>query len=292
MRPCTARPPAEFAATPTVVTLLAQAQQELRESATPRLDAELLLARALEIDRVALYTQPGRPVSYRVARRYRRWVRRRADGVPLAYLLGRREFWSFEVEVTVDTLVPRPETEHLVDQAHRLIGTHRLQTVADLGTGTGVVALAIQRDRPGVRVVATDLSRKALAVARRNAHNLGLGQIAWIAGDWLEPLAHQSFDLIVSNPPYVSTPELECAGAAIRCEPRLALDGGPDGLGALRAIVQGAPSRIKAGGWIALERGASQGNAVRELLLARGFQRPEGIKDYAGHERVSLAQWP
>lgn len=278
------------AARETVQGLLAGAEHALSGTATPRLDAELLLARALRTERVALYTHPRRPVPAAAARGYRRSVRQRARGVPLAYLTGRRAFWSFDLEVSGDTLVPRPETEHLVEQALRLIDTYGLERVAELGTGSGAIAIAIARDAPAVRVTATDRSRSALAVASHNARRLAPGRIDFIAGHWSEALAARAFDLIVSNPPYLSISELECAEPELRHEPRLALDGGRDGLMALLRIVAAAPRHLTKDGWIALEHGACQGQAVRGLLRRQGFRRSQTIRDYAGHERVTLGQ--
>jgi len=185
---------------PTIGFLVEEAERKLAASGSARLDAELLLARVIGASRAHLYAYPERPLPVRAIIRYRRVIDERARGVPLAYLAGSHGFWSFEITVNPNTLIPRPETEHLVETALALIHTHGLRTVADLGTGSGAVALALKREVPALEVFATDISPQALVVARRNANALGLSGIQLLRGDWCRALPERRFDLIVSNP--------------------------------------------------------------------------------------------
>ena len=219
-------------------------------------------------------------------------VRRRAAGEPVAYLTGHREFWSMDLQVTPDTLIPRPETELLVELALARIPPAADWSIADLGTGTGAVALAIARERPGCRVVATDVSAAALAVARENARILGVRQVAFREGNWLEALEAGQFSLIVSNPPYVrdGDPHLDCTD--LRFEPHLALHAGRDGLDAIREIAGGAQECLRPGGWLLLEHGYDQSEAVSEILAGSGYSDCLSGRDLAGHFRVSGGRRP
>ncbi len=266
--------------------LLTQAAREL-----PRRDAEILLAGAWNLPRSRLLARSGEPVPADVALRFAENCRRRAAGEPVAYLLGQREFWSMLFEVSPAVLVPRPETELLVERT-----LHRVQMpdarVVDLGTGSGAIAIALAHERPGWRVTGCDVSEQALAVARRNGERLAAGRVEWRHGAWYEPLAGQRFHALVSNPPYIAADDPALQDDGVRFEPRLALTPGGDGLGALHTLINGAPDHLEPGGWIALEHGASQGAAVRAALVARGFAHVTSHRDLAGHERVTEAQWP
>ncbi|MGH8509757.1 MAG: peptide chain release factor N(5)-glutamine methyltransferase [Gammaproteobacteria bacterium] len=275
---------------PTIGSVVADAETELAESGSARLDADLLLARVLGTGRAHLYAHPERPVSARAAIRYRRVIGQRARGIPVAYLTGSHGFWSFEVTVNPNTLIPRPETEHLVETALALIHTHGLRTVVDLGTGSGAVALALKREVPALEVFATDISPQALAVARHNADALGLSGIHLLRGDWCRALAGRRFDLIISNPPYVASDDPRLSTSEIRFEPLLALDGGRDGLEAIRSVIAGAGERLRPGGWLAIEHGADQRNSIETLFGAQGFRSVACVRDYAGHERICLGR--
>ncbi len=254
-------------------------------------EAELLVAAALGLDRAQVLAFPERAVDAAAARRCLAWIGRRAAGAPLAYLTGRREFWGLELEVTPATLVPRPETETLVAAALARLPAGRPARVADLGTGSGAVALAIARERPEAELLATDRSEAALAVARRNAARLGLARVRFRAGDWCAALAGEPpFDLIVANPPYVALGDPALRADGVRHEPRAALAAGPDGLDAIRRIVHCAPAHLAPGGWLLLEHGACQGAAVRALLARRGLVAVETLRDLAGLERVTGAR--
>lgn len=262
-----------------------------------RREAQSLLAAALGIGRANLVAHAGRHIGGAELARVRDWLARRARGEPLAYLSGTREFWSLPFRVTPDVLVPRPETEQLVSRAlelgdalaARAGGTPAL---ADLGTGSGCIALALAHERPAWRVTATDASPAALQVARANAQALGLAQVEFLEGPWFAPLAGRRFDLLVSNPPYIGVAEAALDDPALRHEPRMALTTEGDGLDALRQIIDGAARHLEPGGWLILEHGAGQGPHVAAMLVARGFRHVRCAPDLAGHDRVASAQRP
>lgn len=262
-----------------------------------RLDAQLLLLHTLgrpQNDRAWLLAHDSDALDSATEMRYIDITRRRAAGTPLAYLTGQREFYGLILQIDARVLDPRPDTETLVDWALALLplppGEGRDDgqppKVIDLGTGSGAIALALKSQRPGARVVALDASAEALAVAQANAHRLAL-DVAFHNGNWLHGL-QQTFDLIVSNPPYIAQgdPHLENLGH----EPRLALASGADGLDAIRTIVSQAPARLHSGGWLLLEHGWQQAQAVRALLTQAGFQHVQSRRDLAGIERCSGGQ--
>jgi release factor glutamine methyltransferase len=282
---------------PTVGGLLPLGLERLRRAgaAAPpdgdgaHLDAELLLAHALEVGRAWLKSHPEAVVDAAQARRYRELLERRAAGEPVAYLTGKREFWSLTLTVSPAVLIPRPETELLVERALALRPAAG-GAVADLGTGCGAIALALASERPGWRILATDVSEPALAVARANAAALGLERVEFRAGSWFEPLGRERFDLIVSNPPYVAAEDPALERPALRYEPQLALTAGTDGLECLRAVARTAPGHLAAGGWLLLEHGADQANAVRGELVLAGLRSVRSYRDLAGHERMTEGQ--
>ncbi len=258
-------------------------------SDSARLDAELLLAHVLRRQRSYLHSHAGEPVDAAAAAQYRTVLARRAHGEPLAYLTGEREFWSLPLQVTAAVLIPRPETELAVECCLALLPQPGA-TIADLGTGSGAIALALAAERPQWRIVATDLDAAALGVARLNAERLGLRGIEFLQGDWLAPLAGRQFDLIVSNPPYIAAgdPALH----ALRYEPAGALSPGPSGLEDLRHIALAARAHLLRGGWLVLEHGAAQAADAAQALVAAGYARVRCRSDLAGRERVTQAQWP
>ncbi len=244
-------------------------------SDSARLDAELLLAHAWQRQRSYLHSHAEAPVAAAVAAEFRALLARRAQGEPLAYLTGQREFWSLPLQVTAAVLALRPQPS---------------AAVAELGTGSGAIALALATERPQWRIVATDLDGAALGVARLNAERLRLRNIEFLQGHWLAPLCGRHFDLIASNPPYVaaSDPALH----ALRYEPAAALSAGPSGLEALRHIALAARAHMRHGGWLVLEHGAQQGGDVAQALVAAGYARVGCRCDLAGRERVTEALWP
>ena len=277
----------------TVDSLLAEGTRMLADNAAAgaaRLDTELLLAHALGEPRSLLRSHPEDPVAPAAAARFRALLGRRAAGEPLAYLTGRREFWSLELAVTPAVLVPRPETELLVERALALAPAGAAR-VADLGTGSGAIALALARERPRWHIVATDVSPAALEVARANGAALGVASVEFLAGSWLEPLGGTRFDLLISNPPYVGAGDPALADPALAFEPPLALTPpGGDALESLRLLARGAAAHLAPGGWLLLEHGAGQGPEVRALLVGAGFAHVRSHRDLAGHERMTEGQ--
>ena len=255
-------------------------------------DAQWLLAHALDRPIAWLYAHADEPVDDATAARFEVLVERRVAGEPVAYLTGRRGFWTFELQVTPDTLIPRPETELLVELALARLPSDRALQVADLGTGSGAIALALARERQRAQVLATDASPAALDVARANARALGLANIAFARGHWCTALDRRQFDLIASNPPYIAAGDPHLALGDLRREPAAALASGVDGLDAIRAIVADAPSHLVGGGWLLLEHGLDQGDAVRALLRAARFADVATDRDLEGRDRVSSGRWP
>ncbi len=252
-------------------------------SPSPTTDAEHLLAYATGYDRVSFRAYPEREIDPSAWQQYRHLLKRRQQGEPVAYLLGWRGFMDFELAVDPRVLIPRPETEHLVEAALALSA----QRILELGTGSGCVAIALAKAKPQAMIDAVDCSADALAVASANADRLAARNIRFIEGDWYGPVSTQRYDLIVSNPPYIGDDEPEPDQGDARFEPRLALRAGPDGLDAIRLIVENAPQHLNKNGWLWLEHGWQQGDAVRQALTRHGFSAIETRPDLAGHERVT-----
>ncbi len=256
--------------------------------AEPALEAALLLARVLGRPRTYLIAWPERTLDAGQTLAFEVLVRRRCAGEPIAYITGQREFWSLDLEVTPDTLIPRPETELLVEHALALIPPAARWRVADLGTGSGAVAAALARERPGCRILATDRSARALAVASRNFRRIGLHNVESRRGSWWKAFARRErLDLVASNPPYLAAGDSHLRRGDLRREPRGALDGGADGTQALRGIAAGARRHLKRGGWLLLEHGMAQGPAVRALMRRHGFVAVTSFRDAARHVRVT-----
>jgi len=281
----------------TIGALLTQGIDRLRgasscagDGASHTLDAELLLAHALSMSRTQIKTHPENVPSSDRARRYAELIDRRTTGEPVAYILGYRDFWTLRLAVSPAVLVPRPETELLVERALAL-GPSGAAHVVDLGTGSGAIALALATERPQWTVAATDISEAALGAARANASKLGLGRVELLKGPWFGPLAGRRFDLIASNPPYVAEGDPALQDATIKHEPQIALAAGPDGMSALREIVRSAPQYLERRGWLLLEHGSDQAAAVARELVVRGFGHVRSHRDLAGHERMTEAQW-
>lgn len=258
----------------------------------PRLDAQLLLAYALGCDRTWLIAHDDHALDTGVEAWFAQALAQRRDDVPLAYLTGEREFHGLRLHVSPAVLVPRPETEILVDWALELLPPPAegapAPRAADLGTGSGAIALALKQGAPWAEVSAVDLSEAALEVARGNARELGLA-VEFLPGSWWDALHGRHFELVASNPPYVADadPHLQ----ALRHEPLSALTPGGDGLAALRAVIDGAPRHLAAGGWLLLEHGHDQSAAVRQLLAAAGFADCETRRDLAGIPRCTGGRW-
>jgi len=270
------------------------ARNAVREAAQrlgDRTEAELLLAYVLDRPRSWLIAHADDALDAAQLQAYARVVERRATGEPVAYIVGHRGFWSLDLEVTPATLIPRPETELLVELALERLPRDAAAHVADLGTGSGAIALAIARERPHARIVATDVSADALAVAQRNALGHQLAHVSFLKGPWFIPLAGQRLDVVVSNPPYIESADPHLLEGDLRFEPRGALAAGADGLDDIRRIVDGAGRHLRANGWLLLEHGWNQGEAVRLLLRNAGFADIFTARDIEDRERVSAGCW-
>jgi release factor glutamine methyltransferase len=278
---------------PTIEATLASATRRLledgrRAGSRAASDAEVLLGHVLGWPRGTLIARGDLRLAVDDLARFEALVQRRITGEPVAYLTGRREFWSLELEVDANVLVPRPETELLVELALQAIAGRRSPRVADLGTGSGAVALAVATERPDAEVVAVDTSPAALQVARHNALRLGRTNVTFLSGSWYAPLAGQRFDLVLSNPPYLADDDPHLP--SLRHEPAIALACGPTGEEALAAVTAGAPAHLAPGGMLAVEHGMTQGAAVRAMMAAAGLLRPATHRDLAGLDRVTSAQ--
>jgi len=260
----------------------------------PRLEAEVLLAHLLGIDRMGLYLNYDRSLKEGERTAYREMIQRRAEGEPTAYIVGSKEFWSLRFAVSPECLIPRPETEHLVEEAVRLgKELERPLRVLEIGQGCGAVAVALATELDQAEIVATDISPGACSLAQENAERHGVtGRIRVVLGD-LFPRGEPPFGLICSNPPYVPTAEVLALAPEVRdYEPLTALDGGEDGLRFFRRIAQGAPAFLIEGGWLLLEMGQGQASQVAAILQEQGFAQIDLIPDHAGIKRVIKAQWP
>ncbi len=274
----------------TLDACLGSAVRQLQATSdSARLDAELLLAHTLGVTRTQLRLRGAQLLTAPQANAFADALARRINGEPIAYILGEQEFWSLRFAVSPAVLVPRPETELLVEWALECMRENSAPAIADLGTGSGAIALALAHERGDAQIVAVDASAAALAVAQSNAKTLQLGQVQFRLGDWLVPLADETFDLLLSNPPYVAEGDEHLA--ALRHEPITALTAGVDGYAALKQLVDQAPRALRAGGWLLLEHGATQAAGVRALLAARGFADIETRRDLAGLERATGARW-
>lgn len=270
---------------------LSAATEKLRGvSEAARLEAELLLARAIDMPRSFLFAHPEDELDDDALQRLDETIVRRLAGEPMAYITGSKEFWSMELAVSPATLVPRPETELLVDIALRDIPRKAEWQILDLGTGSGAIALAIARERALCSITAVDISAEALTVARENANRNTIGNVEFREGDWTAPVVDRKFRVVVSNPPYV------CAGDealdALRAEPLSALAAGADGLEAITVLARDCPAIIEDDGVLLLEHGAEQKESVAELLMSYGWERIQCYDDYSGLPRVTSAHYP
>ncbi len=254
------------------------------------LDAQVLLAHVLGRDRAWLAAHPADALPREAADAFFALAKRRRDGEPVAYLTGAREFWGLPLAVSPAVLIPRPETEALVELALARLPADREVSVLDLGTGSGAIALALAHERPRARIVATDASAEALAVARANAQRLGLGNVEFVQTRWYDGLPAGRFDLIAANPPYVDPADSHLAEGDVRFEPRSALVPAGDGLAALRSIIAGAPAHLAPGGTLVVEHGYDQQEAVTALLKGAGLVDVVTARDLAGIPRVAAGR--
>lgn len=280
----------------TIATLLADGQKSLSHLESPLIDAQVLLCHVLGVDRSYFYKSPEEIISEQQQKKYFDLIEKRRQGTPVSHLTGQREFWSLDLKVSKNTLIPRPETEHLVEAALNIINQGKTKHIADLGTGTGAIALSlateIAKTFPDCQVIATDISSEALEVADHNLKNLQLKNVTLKKGDWCEALGNSMFDLIISNPPYIAENHSCLTEGDVRHEPMLALKSGTDGLNAIREIINHAPDSMNPDAWLILEHGYDQKDAIQRLLQYRGFLIIETQQDYANLDRITLGQWP
>lgn len=274
---------------PTVARALGKAESAL--GAEGRIDAEILLAHVLVRPRSWLYAHAQDALEEELLQRFFDLVKRRKNGQPIAQITAHREFWSLDLLVTKDTLIPRPETELLVELALTHLSQTEVSSVLDLGTGTGAIALAIAKERPQAIVAGVDADFSALEVARANAVAHTLTQIQFFHSDWFSGLPNRYFDLIVSNPPYIAEGDPHLKQGDLRFEPHHALASGTDGLDAIRQIVHDAPVHLVKHGWLLIEHGYDQGEVVRRLFSAAGFTGIQTMRDLENRERVTLGSY-
>lgn len=262
-----------------------------RTSASARLDAELLLEYVTGLSRTDFRAAPERALPAAAGWSFQQLIRRRLLGEPVAYIRGHQEFWSLLLEVSPAVLIPRPETELVVERALALLRPDA-QEMADLGTGSGAIALAVASERASLQIVAVDASADALEIARRNAARLQFGNVRFERGSWFAPLAGRRFDVVAANPPYIARGDTDLAADVGRFEPEIALIAGATGLEAIEQIVAQAGAHLAPGGWLILEHGWTQAGAVRERLVRSGFAHVRSHADLAGHERVTEGSLP
>jgi release factor glutamine methyltransferase len=271
----------------TVAALLQDARRRLQDSDSAALDAELLLGHVLGKPRTFLFTWPEHEVDGAALSQFDHLLARRLAGEPVAYVLGRREFYGHELLVSPDTLIPRPDTELLVDLLLELLPAGQPLRVADLGTGTGAIAIAVGLARPSWHLLAVDYMVAVLDLVERNVRRLKASNVTPLQSNWYSRL-DGVFDAIVSNPPYIRADDVHLQRGDVRFEPRSALISGDDGLDDIRTLIEGAPARLRAGGLLALEHGYDQGDAVRALMREHGFARVDSRRDLGDNERVTF----
>ena len=264
----------------------------LRGNDLPRLERTLLLAHVLNTTRESVLAHPETTLSEEIAAEFSRLLGRRLAGEPIAYLVGSREFYGLNLRITPDVLIPRPDTELLVEAALRRLAEAAPGRVLDLGTGSGAVAIAIARYRPQMQIEALDVADAAVALAAANARMLSVPNVRFHRSNWYSACAERFYDVIVSNPPYISAADPHLSEGDLRFEPRIALTPGVDGLAAIRSIVAGAASRLAPGGWLLFEHGYDQAERCRDLMAEAGFVEIATLRDLAGIERVCEGRMP
>lgn len=263
----------------------------LIDSDTPRLDVELLLAAALAKPVSYLHTWPDNEVDEASLKQFNDSLQRRRVGEPIAYILGQQGFWSLNLQVNKHTLIPRSDTEILVEVSLTHVPENQQIEILDLGTGTGAIALAIAYERPLAKVLGVDYIAKAVELAEQNRQQLNITNVIFKWSNWFSGLGHQYFDVIVTNPPYIALDDPHLSQGDVRFEPSTALVSGEAGLDDIKLIIQQAPEHLRAAGWLFLEHGYQQGIAVQDLLRARGFSQIITYRDLGGNDRVTGGQW-
>lgn len=272
-----------------IVTATAQLKHS---SPTPALDAQVLLAHTLKRDRTYIIAHARDPLDAGDQEQFQELLAQRLKGTPVAYLTGEQEFWSLPISVSPDTLIPRPETELMVELALEKIPRDREFAVADIGTGSGAIALALASERNKIHLLACDNSNAAIQVAGSNAKRLGISNVEFITGSLFVPFGDKKFDLVVCNPPYIAENDPHLAQGDVRFEPRSALAAGPDGLDVIRRVVHDARQHLLPAGWLMIEHGYDQEACVEELFRQAGFEEVECYRDLAGQPRVTVGRRP
>jgi release factor glutamine methyltransferase len=273
-----------------IIRNLLALSQQLTDSDSAALDAELLLCHCLGKERAFLYAWPEHEVGADQEKLFRELIQRRQQGEPVAYLLGSREFWSFSLAVDNSTLIPRPDTERLIEVALDLLRSENA-SVLDLGTGTGAIALALAKENPRWQLLGVDIASSAIALAQRNARDLKLANVEFLQSDWFAKIAPQQFDLIVSNPPYIDPADPHLSRGDVRFEPRRALVAEQNGFAAIAEITARAQHYLKPRAWLLFEHGFEQAPSVRTLLAQHAFEKISTWNDFSGHERVTGGRW-
>ncbi len=272
---------------PSIAEALQWACERLAGGESPKVDAKVMLQHLLGCDTAYLLTWPERVLTAEQWQQYQYWLSQRQQGEPVAYIVGEREFWSLNLNVSHVTLIPRPDTEVLVELCLKKASNHADTKIVDLGTGSGAIALAIASELPLAKVSASDLREDALVLAQHNAQKLGLEQVCFKLGSWFSPFVGERFDFILSNPPYIDPEDPHLAQGDVRFEPSTALTAEQHGLADIQQIIQQAPDYLKPGGWLMFEHGYDQKQAVQACLLAAGYSEVFTEQDYAGMDRVS-----
>jgi len=272
---------------PSIGEALQWASERLAGGESPKLDARVMLQYVLACDTAYLLTWPERQLSPQQWQQYQTWLNQREQGEPVAYIVGEREFWSLSLSVSPATLIPRPDTEVLVELCLKKANNHADTKIVDLGTGSGAIALALASELPLAQISASELREDALALAQHNAQKLGLEQVCFKQGSWFAPFMGERFDFILSNPPYIDTEDPHLVQGDVRFEPSSALTAEQHGLADIQEIIQQAPDYLKPGGWLMFEHGYDQKQAVQACLLAAGYSEVFTEQDYAGLDRVS-----
>lgn len=272
--------------------ILKRAEQQLTScSDSPRLDAEILLASILKKNRSYFIAFPEVVPDKAEQEQFKKLLAQRLEGLPIAHITGRREFWSLDLNVNQHTLIPRPDTEILIEYILQNFTEENLK-VADMGTGSGAIALALASEKPDWEITATDQSRQALETAQSNATKLGFNNVSFKQGSWFEALEDNNFDLVISNPPYIPATDPHLTQGDVRFEPDSALVSGEDGLDDIRYLIQHAVDYLKQDGWLILEHGYDQKQSVKDLLTAAGYRQITQKDDYAGNPRMTAGLAP
>ena len=278
-------------------SVLLQAQVQLNnaqglDAIDARYESQLLLQHVLKVNRAWLIAHENDDLQADIKTEFDALIKRRLSGEPIAYILGNREFYGLNLAVTPATLIPRPDTEILVDTVLEKIPVNQTAQILDLGTGTGAIALAIAQLRPQAQVTAIDASQAALDVANRNSQQLNIANVNFVLSDWFTALTHETFDVIVSNPPYIEDTDIHLLQGDLRFEPKSALASGSDGLDDIRRIIDGCLIHLKPQGWLMFEHGYNQAHAVADLMAQTGLVNIETFKDFGGNDRVTIGKNP